>query len=153
MSCLCNDSVFNICLGFVQLQVGQWCVKRAWINNKAKAIGIPPMHQPDEILKWVPVFPLACLCLRPEFKLLFLSSGVTFLYWPCCILKLVRTPSLVHEWYQWWCGFECGMKVREWRNARKPAFLPTCYHSALNSLGMGEVQWYQDSSQHLESAL
>lgn len=78
MSCLCNDSVFNICLGFVQLQVRQWCVKKAWINNMAKATGIPPMYQPNKILRWMPVCPFACLCLRAEFKLLFLSSGVTF---------------------------------------------------------------------------
>lgn len=112
MSSLCNDSVFNICLGFVQLQVRQWCVKKAWINNREKATGIPPTYQPNKSLRWMPVCPFACLCLRPEFKLLFLSSGVTFLFWPSCILKLVKTPSLVHEWY---INVGVGLRVR-WKS-------------------------------------
>lgn len=76
MSCLCSDSVFNICLGSMRLQVRQWCVKRIWINNMAKATEIPQMYQPKKILMWVPVCWFARPCLRLTVQAA-VCSGVT----------------------------------------------------------------------------
>lgn len=144
MSCLCSDSVFNRCLGSMRLQFRQWCVKRAWIKNMAKATGIPPMYQPIKILTWVPVCRFACPCLRPTVRAAVSLVCGGWFCWPWCILELVRTPSLVHEpvsvmlWLWVWDEDQGTEEFQE------PAFHPVCHlqdnRSAFSSLCMGQVK-------------